>query len=76
MCRWLRSIGGWNFIIWFNWVIVVFTAIFGFGLGGYASIKVCTWHNIRIVASPVSMQIVASPVIYHRCTYFSSHTIT
>ncbi len=28
-----------HFVFWFNWLIIVFTAIFGFGMGGYASIK-------------------------------------
>lgn len=26
-------------MFWFNWLIIVFTAVFGFGMGGYASIK-------------------------------------
>lgn len=29
----------WEVVKWFNWIIVAFTAVFGFGLGGYASIK-------------------------------------
>ncbi|KAL4441475.1 hypothetical protein ABPG77_001979 [Micractinium sp. CCAP 211/92] len=37
--RALSKIGGWHFVFWFNWLIIVFTAIFGFGMGGYASIK-------------------------------------
>lgn len=32
--------GGWNFVFYFNWIIIIGTAIFGFGFGGYASVKV------------------------------------
>jgi hypothetical protein len=38
-CRYLAKLGGWTFIFWFNWFIIGFTAVFGFGMGGYASIK-------------------------------------
>ncbi|GAB4818758.1 hypothetical protein N2152v2_005804 [Parachlorella kessleri] len=37
--RYIQKLGGYKFIFWFNWVVIVFTAIFGFGMGGYASIK-------------------------------------
>ncbi|KAI7843624.1 hypothetical protein COHA_002864 [Chlorella ohadii] len=37
--KWLSRLGGWRTIFYFNWVIIVFTAVFGFGMGGYASIK-------------------------------------
>lgn len=32
--------GGYTTIFWLNWVIIFFTAVFGLGMGGYASIKV------------------------------------
>ena len=41
ICRFLERIGGFNTIFWINWVIIGFTAVFGLGMGGYASIKVC-----------------------------------
>jgi auxin influx carrier (AUX1 LAX family) len=37
--RFWNPFGGWSFIFWFNWVLIVFTAIFGFGFGGYSSVK-------------------------------------
>ena len=38
--RFIQKLGGWSFVFWFNWVIIAFTAVFGFGMGGYSSIKV------------------------------------
>lgn len=29
----------WAVVKWLNWVIIVFTAVFGFGMGGYASVR-------------------------------------
>ena len=40
-CSFLQKIGGYQTVFWINWVIIVFTAVFGLGMGGYASIRVC-----------------------------------
>ncbi|PSC69121.1 auxin transporter 1 [Micractinium conductrix] len=37
--KFIQKLGGWSFVFWFNWVIIAFTAVFGFGMGGYSSIK-------------------------------------
>lgn len=41
-CSFLQRIGGYQTDFWINWVIIAFTAVFGLGMGGYASIRVCS----------------------------------
>ncbi len=64
--RWLSRLGGWRTIFYFNWVIIVFTAVFGFGMGGYASIKV------RGMGSDAQMRMLHIPVGWALAALLSS----